>query len=115
VYHSRPNGRGIGNQIDAAFIFARTDFISVHRNDSGSRNIASIRWLNLMLLINRVVIPIADTAGNIILTIISDFWIKMRPNVTGFTDGTLFDSFGSLPLDDLHEVSHDSAARMNRN
>jgi hypothetical protein len=29
-YKSRPNG-SIGNEIDAAFIFARADFVNVHR------------------------------------------------------------------------------------
>jgi len=29
VYHSRPNGSASGNQIDAAMIFARADFVNV--------------------------------------------------------------------------------------
>jgi hypothetical protein len=28
----RPNARAIGNQVDAVFIFARVDFVKVHRN-----------------------------------------------------------------------------------
>jgi hypothetical protein len=32
--HSRPEGQRFGNQIDAAFAFARSDFVNVHFSPS---------------------------------------------------------------------------------